>query len=357
MTKPALPANEDERLAELRDLDVLDTIPEQAYDDLTRIATGICGTPIGTVSLIDNDRQWFKARVGLTDTETSRDTAFCAHAINDPGHLMIVADATSDPRFFDNPSVTGDPHIRFYAGAPLVGPSGNAYGTLCVIDTQPRELKPFQKEALLGLSRQVCALLELRRATKRLRHQLQEREWYENQLQQYQQELEAQNAELAEQSRTDALTGLPNRRAFGAALDRAIEQSRANSTPLAVALIDADHFKSINDLHGHAAGDEVLVGIAQTLHAQRGPNGMAARVGGEEFAMLVAGVKRDTVELQCEYLREAVQNLSSGLPVTVSIGVAIFGANDDARSLYTRADEALYAAKRNGRNRVEIAST
>ncbi|HEX6834666.1 MAG TPA: sensor domain-containing diguanylate cyclase [Rudaea sp.] len=354
MIPPPRPENEEQRLSELRELDVLDSIPEQAYDDLTRIAAGICRTPIGLVSLIDSDRQWFKSRVGLEPPETPRDVAFCAHAIVHPRELFVVADAREDPRFIHNPLVTGAPHIRFYAGAPLVGPNGNAYGTLCIIDTEPRELDPFQSSALVGLSRQVSALLELRRTARRLRHQLAERAWYENQLREQQAELRRENAELSEQSRTDALTGLPNRRAFTAALTRAIEHARGGAAPLAMAVIDADHFKTINDLHGHAVGDEVLVAIAQTLHAQRGPHGMVARVGGEEFSMLI-DARPETAQMQCDYLREAIQNLAIGLPVTVSIGLSVLRPDDDARSLYARADEALYAAKRGGRNRVVVA--
>ena len=247
-----LPHNEQERLSDLRQLEILDSLPEQAYDDLTRIAAGICGTPIGAVTLIDSDRQSFKAKQGLEVDETSRDVALCAHALLTPDEIFVVADATTDPRFFDNPLVTGDPSVRFYAGAPLMLANGSALGALCVIDTKPRQLEPFQHDALRCLSRQVVALLELRRTTKGLRHQLKERESYEAQLKQIQKDLEEQNASLAEQSRTDTLTGLPNRRSLDATLQRAIVAARENSTPLCVALVDVDHFKTINDLHGHA---------------------------------------------------------------------------------------------------------
>jgi GAF domain-containing protein len=157
MMRPPIPDWETERLADLHDLDILDFIPEQAYDDLTRIAAGICGTPIGAVTLIDSDRQWFKSQLGIDANETSRDTAFCAHAQMTPDELFIVSDAQSDARFSGNPSVTGDPHVRFYAGAPLVTQKGTARDALCVVD-QPRTLEPFQYEGLRGLSRQVVAL-------------------------------------------------------------------------------------------------------------------------------------------------------------------------------------------------------
>ncbi len=160
--RAALPANEDARLEALRDLEILDTPPEEGYDDLALIASEICGTPISMISLVDRNRQWFKARVGLDTPETSRDLAFCAHAILQRG-LFVVADATQDPRFSDNPLVTTDPKIRFYAGAPLRTTDGHALGTLCVMDRTPRQLTEQQENALRALSRQVEAQLELRR--------------------------------------------------------------------------------------------------------------------------------------------------------------------------------------------------
>lgn len=156
------PPNEAWRLAALRNYDVLDTPPELGFDDLTLLASQICQTPIALVSLVDEDRQWFKAKVGLDVAETPRDFAFCAHAILYQDDLLEVIDAQLDRRFSDNPLVTADPHIRFYAGAPLITPNGYALGTLCVIDYVPRQLDESQKQALRALSRHVVALLELR---------------------------------------------------------------------------------------------------------------------------------------------------------------------------------------------------
>jgi class 3 adenylate cyclase len=161
--KLPLPADEPERLAELREYQVLDTPAEPGFDDLVYVASQICQVPIALVSLIDVNRQFLKSRIGLDISETSRDVAFCAHAISQP-ELMIVPDATADPRFADNPLVTSDPNIRFYAGAPLVTPRGHAMGTLCVIDRVPRKLTDSQLKALQALSRQVVALLQLRLA-------------------------------------------------------------------------------------------------------------------------------------------------------------------------------------------------
>lgn len=160
--KAPLPPDEPQRLAELDRYDVLDTSPEESFDDLCELAARICQAPIALISLIDETRQWFKSTVGLGIAETSRDISFCAQAINQPG-LFIVPDATQDPRFVENPLVTREPHIRFYAGAPLITPAGHALGTLCVIDREPREMSPDHQRALRILSRHVMTQLELRR--------------------------------------------------------------------------------------------------------------------------------------------------------------------------------------------------
>ena len=154
--------DEQARLAALRRYRILDTEPEQRFDDLTLLASQICETPISLITLIDSDRQWFKSRVGLDVAETGRSVAFCAHALHQRD-LLIVPDAATDARFRDNPFVTGAPNIRFYAGAPLVTPDGHALGTLCVIDTEPRHLTDAQLRALDALRRQAEAQLELRR--------------------------------------------------------------------------------------------------------------------------------------------------------------------------------------------------
>ncbi|MFS0738553.1 HWE histidine kinase domain-containing protein [Sphingomonas sp. 1P06PA] len=160
---PTLPPREEaERLAALADYAILDTPPEAGFDDLTAIAAAVCHVPIALVSLVDDHRQWFKSAHGLAARETPRSQAFCAHALVDQ-MLLEVPDATQDPRFAQNPLVTGDPKIRFYAGAPLITDSGHALGTLCVIDTVPRALDKGQQDALQALARQVVAQLELRR--------------------------------------------------------------------------------------------------------------------------------------------------------------------------------------------------
>lgn len=167
--------DETARLAALRRYRILDTQPERAFDDLTMLASHICGTPMALITLVDADRQWFKSRVGLTISETSRAVSFCTHAIQQHD-LLIVPDATADARLRDNPFVSGEAHIRFYAGAPLVTPDGHALGTLCVIDRVSRNLTADQIEALDALRRQVQSQLELRRNLIELEHALAERD-------------------------------------------------------------------------------------------------------------------------------------------------------------------------------------
>ena len=168
---PSKPANEQQRLATLRGYEILDTEPEAAFDDLTLIASCVCQTPIALISLVDADRQWFKSSVGFSVKETSRDIAFCAHAIMQHD-LFIVPDASKDKRFTDNPLVSAEPKIRFYAGAPLVSPNHHALGTLCVLDRVPRQLTNAQIEALRTLSRAVMTQLEMRRRLHELEQTL-----------------------------------------------------------------------------------------------------------------------------------------------------------------------------------------
>jgi len=166
MSDPTL-ESEKKRLKVLWQYEVLDTVPEALFDDLTELAARICEAPIALISLVDEKRQWFKSKVGTTVSETTRDVSFCAHAIKQ-SDLFIVPDATKDQRFANNPLVTSDPKIRFYAGAPLITPDGYALGTLCIIDKVPRQLRPDQKNALGILARHVVSQLELRRRSREL---------------------------------------------------------------------------------------------------------------------------------------------------------------------------------------------
>lgn len=163
MLQPESNAAEKQRVENLRSYSILDTMPEEDYDNLTAIAASICDTPVSLISLIDENRQWFKSKHGLDTSETLREFAFCAHAINEPGKVFAVRDARTDERFKDNPLVTGEPYVIFYTGVPLVTFEGFALGTLCVIDHKPRKLTEKQISGLKALSKQVINLLELRK--------------------------------------------------------------------------------------------------------------------------------------------------------------------------------------------------
>jgi PAS domain S-box-containing protein len=160
MQSAPLPQNEAERLARLRGIGLLDSLPQQAFDDITALAASICGTPIALISLVDQDRQWFKSRLGLAVPQTPREIAFCSHAILQPDQIMVVPDATQDVRFQGNPLVDQDPAIRFYAGAPILTDDGLPLGTVCVIDTRARELSEVQLHSLKSLSSLVSTLVE-----------------------------------------------------------------------------------------------------------------------------------------------------------------------------------------------------
>lgn len=192
-----IPKNERRRLEVLWQYDVLDTVPEQVFDDLTELAARICEAPIALITLVDEKRQWFKSKVGITLRETNRDVSFCGHAIMQR-ELFIVPDATKDARFADNPLVVSDPKIRFYAGAPLITPDGHALGTLCVIDKVPHELHPDHKRALEILSRHVMTQLELRRHARELAATKQERDNIRADLQRVRDELNDARRQLAQ---------------------------------------------------------------------------------------------------------------------------------------------------------------
>jgi diguanylate cyclase (GGDEF)-like protein len=352
--KAALPDNEPKRLEALRQYEILDTVSEQAYDDITELAAYIAQSPIALISLVDRDRQWFKSKVGIVESETPREYAFCAHAILNPNEPLIVSDATKDDRFADNPLVTENPDIRFYLGVPLVTTDKFAIGTLCVMDRIPRVLGPDQITALVSLSRQVVIQLELRRHAIELRQAAAAREVYLSQLESYEAKLEAANEKLKEESLTDKLTGIGNRAAFDQRLDEEIYRSRRHGSQLSLMIIDVDLFKSYNDSFGHPAGDTALHLTAQIMRHACRPIDFLARYGGEEFGVILPMTGREGASVVAERLRKTVAATKfEHRPVTVSIGVATLPPdNHDKFLLIETADKALYRAKETGRNRV-----
>ena len=343
--KPAKPPNEDARVSALRKLGILDTAPEAAFDDIVTLASHICGTPVSMVSLIDTERQWFKSRVGVTDSETPRDISFCGHGILGTD-LMVVADAHYDERFFDSPLVTGPPHVRFYAGAPLITRDGLALGMLCVVDREPRILEPWQVDSLRVLARQVMAQIELRQQNRDLGEAI-------TQLETSQTALKKANTRLEDLATSDGLTGLRNHRVFHESLKLEFSRSVRYRSELSLIMVDVDHFKQYNDSFGHPEGDKVLKKVSSILAHNVRDVDVAARYGGEEFAIILPNTPQEGAAELGERMRAAIESGPWEVrPVTVSVGVATrTGDTVSAPALLAEADTALYHSKMTGRNR------
>jgi diguanylate cyclase (GGDEF)-like protein len=328
MPPAPLPSNESQRLAALRSYEILDTACEDAFDEIAWMAAAITGRPMALVSLVDGERQWFKARYGLAVSETPREHAFCGYAILGDGPLL-VADATRDPRFSDNPLVTGPPGLRAYAGMPLVNPEGYRLGTLCVLDRAPGELSGVQRQHLAGLARTVVTTLELHRAMRRVRR-------------------------LA---LTDGLTGLANRPGMMDALQRAIARQRRQDVGFTLVYLDLDGFKAVNDRHGHAAGDAVLREVAAVLQELVRRDDLPARLGGDEFAVLMENAQRAGGAEAAERLRAGLAGRLAATGVTASVGAVQFlEPPPDADAALSRADTLMYLAKQAGKDRVCFAT-
>ncbi|MGI9262719.1 MAG: sensor domain-containing diguanylate cyclase [Woeseiaceae bacterium] len=268
MLKPAIPANERQRLKTLRDLKLLDTPPEERFDRVTRLAKQVFSTEIALVSLVDADRQWFKSRQGLDAEETHRDISFCGHAILDD-EIMVVNDATSDDRFCDNPLVCGDPNIRFYAGYPLAAPDGSRVGTLCVIDNKPREISDRQLQLLRELGRMV------------------EEEFL-----------------AADDSTVDPVTGISNRNGFLTIADHLLSMCTRCDQPATLMVFHLQNLQQIEETSGSATGDAAAVEFAHILMANFRTSDIVARACMDIFCVLLAGADLDGVELAQARLEE-----------------------------------------------------
>lgn len=318
MSASPLPPNEDARLKALKSLDILDTEYEARFDRITRLAQRLFGTEVAAVSMIGEDRQWMKSHQGPVEQELERSNSFCAHNLHSPDETMIVSDARDDDRFSDNPLVTGDPHIRFYAGHPISAPSGEQIGAICVLDSEPRPAEDVDTESL----RDLAAMVESEIATISL-------------------------------AITDQLTGLSNRRGFEMLGERLFSVVQRINIPMAVIYADVDNLKPINDNCGHDAGDRLLIEVARLLEHELRESDVVARLGGDEFGALLTGAAAaDTTQILAR-LNSAIARRNDETDEPFKISLSIGSASNEPAlktesldRIVVAADIAMLAEKR-----------
>lgn len=320
MEKPKLPENETARLTMLRSLNLLDTQPEDSFDRVTRLAQYIFKVPIALVSLVDEHRQWFKSCIGFNVNETSRDISFCGHAIL-ASTPLIVNDTHQDPRFADNPLVVGDPKIRFYAGHPIILSDGVHIGTVCIIDTKPRNFSANDIQALKDLALITQRELSIMRLATR-----------------------------------DELTDIPNRRGFKLLAERYLDLCVRQQSNAITIFIDLDSLKSINDHFGHPCGDKVLRTFASIIARSCRKSDLYGRFGGDEFVIMLTQVTHKQCQLLISRIEEAfateptLQSYTETLGF--SYGIAEFdpAAPVELEQLLETADSKMYVCKMAKRN-------
>ena len=319
MQAPDTPKDEPTRLKTLRSLHILDTPAEERFDRLARMAKRMFRVPIALVSLIDENRQWFKSCIGLDTRETPRDISFCGHAILGTG-VFVIPDAAEDPRFADNPLVVGDPHIRFYAGCPITAPNGSKLGTLCIIDHQPRHFDPDDIDAMQDLA----AMVEAELAAVRMATQ-------------------------------DDLTHLSNRRGFMAMAQHSLHLCARQGLPASLVFFDLDAFKPINDRFGHAEGDRALVDFAQLMQSHFRESDLLGRLGGDEFVVLFVNTTqqsaRDIVDKFRQSLEAFNRRTNRGYGIRFSCGIVEFSPEQapSMEDLLAEGDRIMYAEKQGKR--------
>ena len=315
MKKPERPQDEFCRLETLRSLDILDTDSEERFDRLTRLATRLFDVPIALVSLVDENRQWFKSRSGLEALETPRDISFCGHSILGDD-VFVVEDTLQDVRFADNPLVTGPPDIRFYAGCPLKSVEGYKLGTLCLIDTKPRTLTEDDFASLrdlAGMAEQELAVVQL--------------------------------------ATLDELTGISNRRGFEVLAQKALNVCERNKSRAVLVFIDLDGFKQINDQFGHCEGDKALQVFSESMRATWRDSDIFARLGGDEFVVLLTDSTLERASKSITRLREfiAQSNASEDRGYSIGFSEGIVEVTPErgmtVAELIEKADTQMYQAK------------
>lgn len=317
MKTPEIPENEVQRLKALRSLHLLDTLPEERFDRVTRMARRLFGVPIALVSLVDENRQWFKSNCGLeAATQTPRDLSLCGHAIlgND---ILLVPDTLQDTRFADNPLVTDAPHIRFYAGCPLSFSSDLKMGTLCLIDDKPRL---FDAEDAVAL-RDLASMVE--------------------------DELRAFQA-----STSDELTQISNRRGFISLARHMLYHCQLKGVKASLVFIDLDKFKTINDAYGHAEGDRALVYFSELMKQVFGYFDIIARLGGDEFVALMGNRAQNEAEQGILALQRCVDqhNASQITPYQLAFSYGIVESDPatphNLETLLAEGDSTMYRIKK-----------
>lgn len=314
-------ASDEGRLAALNRYDILDTGREESFDRISRLIKLTLDVDIAVVSLMDAHRQWYKSSEGIDAQQVPLDIAFCRYIL-DSGQGFTVADAAQDPRFSDNPFVTGPAHVRSYAGVPLQTPDGFTIGSVCAVGSTARDFTAREQSILRELADLVMDQLALRRIAA-----------------------------------IDSLTGISSRRAFKEDAQKFVTLAKRHRYALSCISFDIDHFKAVNDTYGHPGGDQVLVAVSNAVSGLLRQSDLFGRLGGEEFAVILPHTDGARAMEVADKLRLAIRALvfpGSRPPISISasFGVAALDANaDDIESLLHKSDEALYEAKRSGRNR------
>ena len=350
-----VPGHERARQAALDSYRLSDTGAEQAFDEIVRLVTRLCDVPASTLSLIDRDQQWFKAAVGVDRWRTPRELSICDHTIRSSAPL-VIGDVGRDPRFAALPVRLDGRPVRFYAGVPVRGHGGHVLGTLTVLDATPRSIEAEQLDSLEILARQCERLLELRWFGLEQRRLAEERARTLQKAERAHEYLQQELSQITESARLDPLTGLLNRAALQQLRGDPDALARLDAGTYCLVVLDIDHFKKINDTHGHREGDRALRAVGEVVEASVRHDDVAVRFGGEEFLLVLPQTRIEEALEVTERIRTAVAGLDLPFTVTVSAGVA---AGDPLISLpeavFEAADRALYRAKQEGRDRVVAA--
>ena len=339
--------------ASLADTGAPDPSSEQAFDDIALLAAVVCSTPAAAIVLCDDGRQWSKAQWGIDYLQSPRAQALCDATIANPGQLLVVPDIAHAARFAATAVRIGQAPLRFYAGVALLDPDGGALGVVCVMDARPRQIGSAQRAGLSALARQAQHLYELRRQALQQQHMLSQYHASEQGHQQARAELEQRHQTLQRTASHDELTGLLNRAALARLRDDPRAMEKLERAPYCLGLLDVDHFKQVNDRHGHLLGDRALRAVADAVRASVRESDIAVRYGGEEFLIVLPGTALTGAYEVMHRIRDRVAASSLPFVLTVSAGIA---AGDPSRErpeqVFERADQALYQAKAMGRDRV-----